>query len=287
MSAILQETLADSAVLSITRACEALALPRSTWYRLRDQPVRSDADVVLRDRIQRIALKRPSYGYRRITKQLGRDGLQVNHKRVLRILREDNLLCLRRKSFLVTTDSEHGLEVYLNLAAELIVAGPDQLWVADITYIRLAREFVYLAVVLDVFSRRVIGWELDRRIDAPLVLKALERTLTSRQVRGGLVHHSDRGIQYASGDYTKLLKEHGIQISMSRRGNPYDNAFAESFMKTLKYEEVYLSEYEDLKDAQGRIGEFLDDYNQARLHSALGYRPPAEFEALARSAASP
>lgn len=280
MTALVHETLADGAALSVSRACQALSLPRSTWYRLRDQPAWVDPDVRLRDRIQRIALARPVYGYRRITAQLHRDGLPVNHKRVLRLMREDNLLCLRHKSFLVTTDSEHGLPVYPNLAADLVVDGPDQLWVADITYIRLRREFVYLAVVLDVFSRRVIGWELDRRIDTPLVLGALDRALCARAVRPGLVHHSDRGVQYASNDYVRRLKDCGIQISMSRRANPYDNAFAESFMKTLKYEEVYLTEYRDLADARTRIGEFLNDYNQNRLHSALGYRPPAEFEAL-------
>jgi len=286
MSAILSETLGEGAVLSVSRACEALALPRSTWYRLRDRPAGVDRDVALRDRIQRIALDRWVYGYRRITAQLRREGLLVNHKRVQRLMRLDNLLCLRRKSLLVTTDSEHGLPVYPNHAADVAVDGPDQLWVADITYIRLRLEFVYLAVVLDVFSRRLVGWELDRRIDAPLVLSALERALMSREVRAGLVHHSDRGVQYASDDYIKRLKERGIQISMSRRGNPYDNAYAESFMKTLKYEEVYLTEYEDLADARMRIGQFLEDYNQNRLHSALGYRPPAEFEALAQSAGS-
>lgn len=282
MSALLQETFEGGAGISICRACEALSLPRSTWYRLRDQPAWADPDVEMRDQIQRIALKRSVYGYRRITAQLRRDGLRVNHKRVLRLMREDNLLCLRRKSFLVTTDSEHGLPVYPNLATDFVASGPDRLWVADITYIRLLQEFVYLAVVLDAFSRRVIGWELDRRIDAPLVLGALDRALGSRNVRPGLIHHSDRGAQYASSDYVRRLKDQGVQISMSRRGNPYDNAFAESFMKTLKYEEVYLTEYQDLSDATARIGEFLKDYNQARLHSALGYRPPAEFETLAQ-----
>jgi len=281
MSDLIAESLASDIRLPVSRACQVLSLPRSSWYRLRGFPGPLDRDMALRDHIQRLALARPTYGYRRITHQLGRDGILVNHKRVLRIMREDNLLCLRRRMFVTTTDSEHALPVWPNLARDFIPDGPDQLWVADITYIRLEREFVYLAVILDTFSRRIIGWELDRRIDAALVLAALEVALKSRCVRPGLIHHSDRGVQYASSQYVERLAEHGIAISMSRRGNPYDNAFAESFMKTLKYEEVYLTEYEDLADARGRIADFLNDYNHNRLHSALGYRPPAEFEGLA------
>ena len=280
MSELIRDTLASDVRLPVSRACEALAIPRSTWYRLRNLPTPVDADMTLRDHIQRIALVRPTYGYRRITRQLGREGVLVNHKRVLRIMREDNLLCLRRKSFLVTTDSRHALPIWPNLAAQLVPDGPDQLWVADITYIRLQREFVYLAVILDAFSRRVVGWELDRRIDASLAVRALEKALAGRNAQPGLIHHSDRGVQYASAEYTQRLTAQGIRISMSRSGNPYDNAFAESFMKTLKYEEVYLTEYQDLADARTRIADFLDDYNHCRLHSALGYRPPAEFEML-------
>lgn len=278
MSALVADDRADSIPLPVSRACEALSLSRSTWYRLRGSSERSDTEVALRDHIQKIALKRPCYGYRRITEQLGREGVPANHKRVLRLMREDNLLCLRRKGFVVTTDSRHELPVYPNLARDFIPTAPDQLWVADITYIRLGREFVYLAVILDAYSRRVIGWALGRRLDASLAVKALDMALIGRNPEPGLIHHSDRGVQYASLAYTERLLGRGIQISMSRRGNPYDNAYAESFMKTLKYEEVYLTEYEDLADAQERIGQFLDDYNQARLHSALGYRPPAEFE---------
>jgi transposase InsO family protein len=281
MSDLISQFVTDDRALSVSRACRTLSLPRSTWYRLRNCPEPLDPDTELRDRIQHIALARPTYGYRRITRQLGREGVLANHKRVLRLMREDNLLCLRRKSFLATTDSEHALPVYPNLAAELVPNAPDQLWVSDITYIRLSHDFVYLAVILDAFSRRTIGWELDRRIDAALVLAALEKALCGRKVRFGLIHHSDRGVQYASSVYVERLAEHGIQISMSRRGNPYDNAFAESFMKTLKYEEVYLTEYEDLPDARARIADFVNDYNHHRLHSALGYRPPAEFEGLA------
>jgi transposase InsO family protein len=194
-------------------------------------------------------------------------------------MREDNLLCLRRRRFLRTTDSRHGLAVYPNLIPHLAVTGIDQLWVADITYIRLQHEFVYLAVILDAFSRRCIGWALGRSLEAPLAVGALRTALARRAVRPGLVHHSDQGGQYASSLYTELLLSRGIRISMSRRGNPYDNAYAESFLKTLKYEEVYLSEYADLADARLRIGHFVEKvYNRKRLHSALGYRPPAEFE---------
>lgn len=233
----------------------------------------------LRDAIQKIALKMPAYGYRRVTAELRRQGGTVNHKRVLRIMREDNLLCLRRRKFVVTTDSNHKLPVYPNLARDLKVTGLNQLWVADLTYIRLQFEFVFLAVILDAFSRKVIGWALERTLEATLTIGALKMAIRCGRVEPGLVHHSDRGSQYADSGYTDLLKDHGVEISMSRRGNPYDNAKAESFMKTLKYEEVYRSEYRDLTDARNQIRRFIEDvYNQKRLHSALGYRSPVEFE---------
>jgi putative transposase len=233
----------------------------------------------LRDHIQRIALDWPQYGYRRITVELHRRGVEVNHKRALRLMREDNLLCLRKRRFISTTDSCHSLTIYPNLAPELTLSAINQLWVADITYIRLLREFVYLAVILDAYSRRVIGWALGPYLEAGLAVEALQMALSSREVEAGLVHHSDRGVQYASSAYTDLLKERGIRISMSRRGNPYDNAKAERFMKTLKYEEVYLFEYETMAEARERISHFLEEvYNQKRLHSALGYVPPVEFE---------
>lgn len=233
----------------------------------------------LRDAIQKIAVDRPMYGYRRITAELRRNGRVVNHKRVLRITGEDNLLCMRRRSFVRTTDSNHKLPVYPNLARTMRVSRIGQLWVADITYIRLLLEFVYLAVILDAFSRRVIGWALGRTLEAELAIEALMKAIKRGRIEPGLVHHSDRGVQYASWTYIEILTAHDIRISMSRRGNPYDNAKAESFIKTLKYEEVYRSEYRDLADARRQIGRFIETvYNRNRLHSALGYRSPVEFE---------
>jgi transposase InsO family protein len=259
--------------------CALAGVSRAGFYRLPPDPPRPDPDLELRDALQRIALEFPSYGWPRMTAELKRRGWAVNHKRVYRLMREDNLLCLRRRKFVVTTDSDHGLPVYPNLARAMALAGLDQLWVADLTYLRLELEFVYLAVILDAFSRRVIGWALGRTLEAELTLQALRQALVRRRPAPGLVHHSDRGVQYASRDYTQLLKDHGIQISMSRKANPWDNAACESFIKTLKYEEVYRTEYRDLADARASIGVFLEKvYNPKRLHSALGYLPPVEFE---------
>lgn len=283
---LVQEQLSAGSSLSLSQMCRVLGVRRDGYYRwLGAAASASDADtpredVEVRDQIQRIALEMTCYGYRTMTRELRRRGYIVNHKRVLRLLREDNLLCLRRRSFRVTTDSNHSFAVYPNLVPQLVVDDINQLWVADITYIHLAQEFIYLAVVLDAFSRRCIGWALEPYLDARLTLAALRMALAARSIAPGLVHHSDRGVQYACGDYTRLLQEHGIVISMSRRGNPYDNAKAESFIKTLKYEEVYLNEYETMSQAHHNIGEFLDAvYNEKRLHSSLDYVPPAEFEA--------
>jgi putative transposase len=263
----------------VTALCAMTGLNRAGFYRSRLSRQGIPVEMELRDEMQRIALESPSYGYRRITAELRRRNVEVNHKRVLRMMRQDNLLCVRRRSFIRTTDSRHSLPVYPNLARELEPTAVNQLWVADITYIRLREEFVYLAVLLDAYSRRVIGWALGRTLGAELAISALRMALVSRRPAPGLVHHSDRGIQYASYSYTELLKEHKIAISMSRKGNPYDNAACESFMKTLKYDEVYRNEYRDFEDAQCSIGQFLDVvYNQYRLHSALGYRAPADFE---------
>ncbi len=259
--------------------CTLAGVSRAGFYRFPPRPPGADPDLALRDALQRIALEFPSYGWPRMTAELKRRGWAVNHKRVYRLMREDNLLCLRRRKFVLTTDSDHGLPVYPNLAGDLVLTGLDQLWVADITYIRLELEFVYLAVILDAFSRRQIGWALDRTLEAALTLEALRMALARRRPAPGLVHHSDRGVQYASRDYTQLLHNHGIRIRMSRKANPWDNAACESFLKTLKYEEVYRTEYRDLADARASLGVFLEKvYNQKRLHSALGYLPPAEFE---------
>jgi transposase InsO family protein len=261
--------------------CELGQVSRAGFYRLDPEQEQHDDDLDLRDEIQRIALEFPYYGRPRITKELkDRGWLEVGHRRVERIMREDNLLCLRRRKFVMaTTDSNHNLRVYPNLAGDMELKGLNQLWVADITYIRLEMEFIYLAVVLDAFSRRVIGWALDRHLEDDLTVAALAMALERRKPSAGLTHHSDRGVQYASNDYTTLLKQHAVRISMSRKGNPYDNATCESFMKTLKYDEVYRQEYRDLAEARSCIERFLEKiYNGKRLHSALGYRPPIEFE---------
>jgi putative transposase len=266
--------------LSIGRMVELGGISRASFYRYdEDGAVRPDRDMDLRDAIQRIALDWPTYGRPRITAVLRRQGWTVNPKRVYRLLCEDNLLCIRKRKFLVTTDSNHRRKIYPNLAGQMELSGINQLWVADITYIRLETEFVYLAVVIDAFSRRVIGWALERTVEDELTLAALRTALELRRPPAGWVHHSDRGSQYASGDYTDLLKAHGCEISMSHKSSPWENAGCESWMKTLKYEEVYRQEYRDLAEARTSIGRFIDKvYNQKRLHSALGYRPPVEFE---------
>jgi putative transposase len=258
--------------------CNLAGVSRAGFYRFPLEG-KGEADMDLRDAIQRIALEFPCYGWPRMTAELQRRGWVVNHKRVYRLMREDNLLCLRKRKFILTTDSNHSLPIYPNLAGTMKLTGLNQLWVADITYIRLAVEFVYLAVILDAFSRRGVGWALGRTLEGELTLAALRMALKRRRPTPGMVHHSDRGVQYASKDYIAVLKNHDIEISMSRRGNPFDNATCESFIKTLKYEEVYREDYQDFAEAEARIEHFMEKvYNQKRLHSALGYRPPAEFE---------
>jgi transposase InsO family protein len=258
--------------LTVARMCALTALSRASYYRHWRASAPREEETAVRDAIQKIALKNRFYGYRRITRELRRQGLVANHKRVLRLMRQDNLLCLRKRSFVpVTTDSQHGWRVYPNLAYRMQPTGIDQLWVADITYVRMREEFAYLAIVLDAFSRRVIGWALETHMQASLPIAALKRALEARRpAPHSLVHHSDRGVQYACADYTQVLDSHKIIASMSRPANPYDNAKAESFMKTLKQEEVDGSDYRDSHHARKAIGQFLETvYNRQRLHSAL------------------
>jgi len=266
--------------LGVERMCQLAQVSRAGFYRALQQSQPAEEDMVVRTAIQQIVLEhRRRYGSRRVVRELRQRGLQVNRKRVLRILREDNLLALPWRRFVFTTDSDHPLEVCLNLARRMRLTGINQLWVADITYIRLRHEFVYLAVLLDVFSRKVVGWSLGRTLETRLVLSALELAIAERQPAAGLVHHSDRGVQYACADYVALLQEHHIVPSMSRPGNPYDNAFCESFIKTLKREEINGNTYQDLADLRAHIAEFIEQYyNRQRLHSALHYLSPENFE---------
>ena len=266
--------------LSIERMCQLVPVSRRSFYRSLQERHPAEEETEVRSVIQQIALEhRRRYGYRRITAELHRRGMQINHKRVVRIMREDNLLGLQPQRFKVTTNSNHKFEVYLNLAARMKLSGINQLWVADITYIRLKAEFVYLAVILDGFSRKVVGWALDRTLAMRLTIGALEQAIESRQPEPGLVHHSDRGLQYASEEYIRVLEDNRVIPSMSRPANPYDNASCESFMKTLKREEIYANNYNDLEHLRANIEEFIEQYyNRLRLHSALGYRSPEEFE---------
>ena len=279
------ETTTSSA--AVAHLCAIAGLSRASYYRWLEPKLSARDDARLRDLIQRLALKRRCEGYRRITRRLRDEGLLVNAKRVLRLMRSDNLLSLRRRPFVApTTDSRHRFPVCPNLARFLEPTGLDQLWVADITYVRLAEAFVYLAVVLDAFSRKVVGWALDDHLEARLALAALDMAIEARDPPPGLIHHSDRGVQYASAEYAARLNERGFQRSMSRPGNPYDNAKAESFMKTLKAEEADGRAYANLDDARRRVGAFIEDvYNADRLHSALGYTSPIAFEAAFRKAA--
>jgi len=267
--------------LSVERMCQLAQVSRAGFYRsLREQAPQQE-ETELRGRIQEIVVEnRRRYGIRRVAAQLRAEGRVVNRKRVARIMREDNLLAVRQRRFVVTTDSEHEHTVYFNLAGRMQLTGINQLWVADITYIRLQGEFVYVAVILDAYSRKVIGWELARSLQTRLTVAALLKAIEQRDPPPGIVHHSDRGVQYASPDYLEVLHAHGMVPSMSRAGCPYDNAACESFMKTLKQEEIYATEYQDLEDLREHLEEFLEQYyNCHRLHSALKYQTPASFEA--------
>jgi putative transposase len=268
--------------------CQWAEVSRAGYYRRLQERAPEEEGMAVRAAIQQIVLEhRRRYGYRRVTAELRRRGMGVNHKRVVRLMQEDQLLALRRRPWVATTNSGHALPVYVNLARRLVLSAPDQLWVADITYIRLAQEFVYLAVVVDGFSRRAVGWALERSLQTRLTVSALEMAVGERRPAPGLVHHSDRGIQYAAAEYASLLSQHGMTASMSRPAYPYDNAQCESFIKTLKQEEIYCHRYRDLEDLRGHLRDFLEEYyNCRRLHSALGYTSPAEFEAAWAGAGS-
>lgn len=256
--------------IGIERLCELSRVARSGYYRYWKRAAPPEADVELRDRIQRICVAHRFYGYRRVQSELGKQGFRVNHKKVRRLMREDNLLALRKRQWITTTDSNHQLAVFPNLAHFVEPDGPDQLWVADLTYIRLRSEFVYLAVVLDAWSRRVVGWALGRNLTATLPKQALLAALAQRSPEPGLIHHSDRGVQYASLEYVSVLVRHQIVGSMSRPAYPYDNARCESFLKTLKQEQIYCQRYCTLEGLRCRLEEFIEHYyNQQRLHSAL------------------
>jgi putative transposase len=277
----MDQILADAPELSTRRVCALLGLSRSWWYECAPSREPSDEATALRATIEQIVLDFPGYGYRRVTHELHRQGWVVNHKRVLRLMREDSLLCHLKRRFVATTDSRHGLGHYPNLLRERVPSGPNQAWVADITYIRLPTMFCYLATLLDAWSRRCVGWELSPTIDTDLTLAALERAITDRQPAPGLIHHSDHGVQYASTRYVARLEHLGVHISMAAIGHVYENALAESFFATLKREEVYLHDYQSVAEAEANLERFIDDVsNHKRLHSSLGYRPPSEFEGL-------
>jgi transposase InsO family protein len=269
--------------------CHLADVSRAGYYRNWVGVSPDEAELELRATIQEIVLAhRRRYGILRVTKTLHRKGMIVNHKRVERIMREDNLLAIRYRKFILTTESRHECQVYVNLARRMTLTGINQLWIADITYIRLRGEFVYLAVVIDRFSRKTIGWSVDRSLAARITVTALQRAIVSRQPPPGVVHHSDQGVQYACTEYNAVLQAHQMVPSMSRPANPYDNAACESFMKTLKQEEIYCNQYNDFEDLSRHLEEFLDAYyNRVRLHSALGYRTPEEFEQDASAAAVP
>jgi putative transposase len=274
------ELVVTAPTLSIRRLAAALGLSRSWWYARQQRGSPEVEAIALREAIEDIVLAYPGYGYRRVTHELRRRGWTINAKRVLRVMREELLLCQLKRRFVVTTDSRHSLGRYPNLLREQVVQGPNQAWVADLTYIRLPTTFCYLATILEAFSRRVVGWELSSHIDTELTLSALERALRTRQPAPGWIHHSDHGVQYASRRYVARLEVAGAQISMAAVGHVYENALAESFFATLKREEVHLHDYQSLAEAEANLERFIEAvYNHKRLHSSLGYRPPSEFEA--------
>jgi len=269
--------------VSVKDASGLLGVSRSGFYKWSSNGTdfRPDSDSRIKDEIIEIIGEYTGYGYRRVTAELRRRGFTVNHKRVLRIMKQHNLICKKKRFKPTTTDSNHNNVVYPNLIRDIDIVRPNQIWASDITYIRLVKGFVFLAVIIDLFTRRCIGWELSRRLDNRLALNALRMALRNREGENleDLIHHSDKGVQYTSAEYVMCLKERNIRISMSRTGNPYDNAYAESFFKTLKVEEVYLNEYETFRDALENIGRFIEEvYNKKRLHSSLGYKSPIEFE---------
>lgn len=277
---MIEEAATEHPRMPLTRLCELFSVSRSWYYEKPSPGMEAGKDLDLRDAIEGIVLEFPGYGYRRVTVELRRRGWAVNHKRVLRIMRQESLLCQLRRRFVPTTDSGHSFGIYPNLIKDTELDGLDQAWVADITYVRLPSAFCYLAAILDAYSRRCIGWCLSRRIDTSLTRAALEMALANRNPEAGLIHHSDRGVQYASGEYVARLEQAGVLPSMAAVANPYENAKAESFFRTLKMEEVYMKDYRDFFEAEENLGEFIEEvYNEKRLHSSLGYLPPVEFEA--------
>lgn len=269
---------------SIRKLCQLLGVNRAWFYQ---QPKRAEEKGreyrQLVEAIEKIVLEFAGYGYRRVTKALHRLGYKINHKKVLKLMRTEGLLCRPRRRFKRTTDSNHPHPVYANPLKGKELSEPDQAWVADITYVALPKSFVYLAALVDAYSRKCVGWKISKRIDTELALGALEMAFSNREIKPGLIHHSDRGVQYCSTAYVEKLKSKGIEISMSRKATPYDNAKAESFFKTVKVEEVYLKDYQTVEEAEAHIGDFIEKvYNLKRLHSSLGYLSPVEFETLHR-----